>query len=62
MVLIAACACSMVSISSHSTVCGSTSWLTISILLSDVRMEVSGAIVSCSYGDGSRKEREAGIH
>lgn len=48
MVFIASWACSMVSIASHSVVCGRRSWLTIFILSSEALMEVrtSGADVA----------------
>lgn len=44
MVLIADHASSIVLTGTHSTSCGRSSWLTISMLLPFVRMEVSGAI------------------
>ena len=49
MVFIASWACSMVSIASHSVVCGRRSWLMICILSSEVLVEVraSGAAILC---------------
>jgi hypothetical protein len=45
--LIASCACSIVTISINSVICGSKSWFTISILESpDVRMDVNPAIAA----------------
>jgi hypothetical protein len=43
MVFIASWACSIVSIASHSVVCGRRSWLMICILSSEVLMEVRGS-------------------
>jgi hypothetical protein len=45
MVFIASWAAAIVLISKNSTMCGRRSWLTISSLPFDVRMEVRGAIV-----------------
>jgi hypothetical protein len=59
MVFIASWACSMVSIESHSVVCGRRSWLMICILSSEVLMEVraSGAAILC-YVDRDTAEHK----
>jgi hypothetical protein len=56
-VFIASWACSMVSIASHSVVCGRRSWLTISILSSDNLMELRASVMSSSTEtrDGERR-------
>jgi hypothetical protein len=60
MVIIASWACSMVSIVSHSDVCGRRSWLMICMLSSEVLMEVrasgkaSGAVAILCYVDTTK--------